>query len=506
MERASQITFFLLLIIHSGIAQNATTSGADEFPVGVILNLESLRGKMARTSLLMALEDFYTVHRNYSPKVVLHIRDSKSNSVEAASAALDLLENYNVQAIIGPQTSSQAAFVSDLGNKSQKYDIAIGDITISENRMSYVDFALPYTESGVAMVVPAKSSRTNNTWIFVEPLSRDLWLGSIILFFYTWVVLWLLEFLGNNTNIPDEVPRKLGIMTFFSLFGDKDRVERLLSRIVLIVWVFFFLVLSASYTANLATMLTIRQLNPTITDIHELRKSGEYVGCIRGSYVERILEQLNFDGSKIKTYNTYDGFYSALSKGSKNGGIAAFIHEVPYIRLFLARNCKGYTMVPFYKAAGFGYAFPKGSPLVGDISKAILSVIGGDTINQIEKKWIGIGYQNNCNNAGRAPDPEKLTPDGFTGLFILSGVVSTSSLLIAVVIYFYEKKNSTTKTQPEPKGDQAEGNERGNEAGEEMQNIGLQPSGHRHNASAVSWGFRRSFGTRVAPVSSSSRF
>ena len=86
MERASQITFFLLLIIHSGIAQNATTSGADEFPVGVILNLESLRGKMARTSLLMALEDFYTVHRNYSPKVVLHIRDSKSNSVEAASA------------------------------------------------------------------------------------------------------------------------------------------------------------------------------------------------------------------------------------------------------------------------------------------------------------------------------------------------------------------------------------------------------------------------------------
>ena len=87
MERASQITFFLLLIIHSGIAQNATTSGADEFPVGVILNLESLRGKMARTSLLMALEDFYTVHRNYSPKLVLHIRDSNGGgNIQAASA------------------------------------------------------------------------------------------------------------------------------------------------------------------------------------------------------------------------------------------------------------------------------------------------------------------------------------------------------------------------------------------------------------------------------------
>nr|XP_020192204.3 glutamate receptor 2.6-like [Aegilops tauschii subsp. strangulata] len=861
MERASQIAFFLLLIIDFGVAQNATTSGADEFPVGVILDLESLGGKMSRTSILMALEDFYAVHRNYSPKLVLHIRDSKSNNVQAASAALGLLENYSVQVIIGPQTSSQAAFVSDLGSKSQvpvisftatspslysgslpyfvratlsdstqvnsiaslikaygwrqvvpiyeetdygrgvipylidalqeidvrvpyrsviplsatteqitkelyklltmqtrvflvhmspdlasilfimakevgmmkkgfvwimtdgltnvidstnpsvmeamngvlgvkfytpkseeldnftirwnrrlqidnpndpplklsifelwgydtiwavaqavenlgiknktsfqkpavarnmtrlgtsvygpdllktilqykfrglsghfdlsgrqlqastfqiinvvdkgwkeigfwtaengisrrlyhgesttrhsglasdlnpviwpgksteiprgweapvngkklrvgvhtsvypqfmasgkdpitgattasglsidvfkeaikrlpyalpyeyvafgttndtssggyddfvyqvylkKYDVAIGDITISHNRTSYVDFTLPYTESGVAMVVPAKSSKTNNTWIFVEPLSRDLWLGSIILLFYTWVVLWLMEFLGKKTNIAGEVPqnKKLGITTFFSLFGDKDGVERLLSQIVLIVWVFFFLVLSVSYTANLATMLTIRQLNPTITDIHDLRRSGDYVGCTRGSYVESLLEQLNFDRLKIKTYSTYDGFYSALSKGSKNGGIAAFIHEVPYIRLFLARNCKGYTMVPFYKAAGFGYAFPKGSPLVGDISKAILGIIGGDTINRIEKKWIGIGYENNCNNAGRAPDPEKLTFGSFFGLFILSGAVSTSCLLIALTTKFYHRNR-----------DQAEGNQ-----------------------------------------------
>ncbi|XP_044392143.1 glutamate receptor 2.1-like [Triticum aestivum] len=271
----------------------------------------------------------------------------------------------------------------------KKYDVAIGDITISHNRTSYVDFTLPYTESGVAMVVPAKSSRTNNIWIFVEPLSRDLWLGSIILLFYTWVVLWLMEFLENSTNIAGQVPKQLGIMTSFSLFGDRfaamivqdDRsmgssrvgflvnlpspavdelepeaiveramvamaerengVESLRSRIVLIVWVFFFLVLSASYTANLATMLTIRQLNPTITDIHDLRKSGDYVGCTSGSYVESLLEQLNFDRLKIKTYSTYDGFYSALSKGSKSGGIAAFIHEVPYIRLFLAKNCKG---------------------------------------------------------------------------------------------------------------------------------------------------------------------
>ena len=33
--------------------------------------------------------------------------------------ALDLLNNHNVQVIIGPQKSSQASFVSDLGNKTR---------------------------------------------------------------------------------------------------------------------------------------------------------------------------------------------------------------------------------------------------------------------------------------------------------------------------------------------------------------------------------------------------
>ncbi len=85
MERAPQIILFLLLFIHFGVAQNATRTRVDEFPVGVILDLQTLVGKIARTSILMALDDFYSVHKNYSTKIVLHIRDAKSDNVQAAS-------------------------------------------------------------------------------------------------------------------------------------------------------------------------------------------------------------------------------------------------------------------------------------------------------------------------------------------------------------------------------------------------------------------------------------
>lgn len=103
-------------------------------------------------------------------------------------------------------------------------------------------------------------------------------------------------------------------------------------------------------------MLTVQQLQPTVTDVHELLNNGEYVGYERGSYVKGLLEELGFDKSKIRPYDNQEDFRDALSRGSNNGGISALVEEIPYIKLFLAKHCEGYTMVgPIYKTAGFGY-------------------------------------------------------------------------------------------------------------------------------------------------------
>lgn len=84
MELAARTTLFVVLVI-LGFVQRAPISGAATLNVGVILNLQSLVGKMARTSILMAMEDFYTAHRNCKTKLVLHIRDSNADNVQAAS-------------------------------------------------------------------------------------------------------------------------------------------------------------------------------------------------------------------------------------------------------------------------------------------------------------------------------------------------------------------------------------------------------------------------------------
>jgi ionotropic glutamate receptor len=101
----------------------------------------------------------------------------------------------------------------------QIYDIAIGDVTITYNRTLYVDFTVPYTESGVAMVVPL-NKMNKDKWIFLKPLSKGMWFGSIILFVYTGVAVWLIERLNGNGHLRLRdlfSIKQLGIIMFFPI-------------------------------------------------------------------------------------------------------------------------------------------------------------------------------------------------------------------------------------------------------------------------------------------------
>lgn len=75
----------------------------------------------------------------------------------------------------------------------QKFDAVVGDTTIVGNRTSYVDFTLPYFESGIRMGVKVKDNERKNIWIFLKPLSWDLWLTSAGAFIFTGIVVWILE-------------------------------------------------------------------------------------------------------------------------------------------------------------------------------------------------------------------------------------------------------------------------------------------------------------------------
>ncbi|KAL5737984.1 hypothetical protein ACOSP7_030745 [Xanthoceras sorbifolium] len=91
----------------------------EEIHVGVILDMGSWEGKTLQTCISMAISDFYTKHDYYKTRVVLHTRDSKGEPLLALSSALELLQNSQVRAIFGAQTSMEAKFLAELGDKTK---------------------------------------------------------------------------------------------------------------------------------------------------------------------------------------------------------------------------------------------------------------------------------------------------------------------------------------------------------------------------------------------------
>ncbi|CAL5353355.1 unnamed protein product [Camellia sinensis] len=314
----------------------------------------------------------------------------------------------------------------------QNYDAVVGDVTITANRSLYVDFTLTYTDIGVGRV--ARVDMKKNMWIFLKPLDSDLWLTSAGFFILTGFVVWIIE-RPINEEFQGSRAQQIGTVLWFSfstlVFAHREKLLSNLSRFVVIVWLFVVLILTSSYTATLTSLLTIQQI--------QLASKGDYIGYQGRSLLQGVIvSNLNFKNSSLMPYNSPEEYADALSSGS----VAAIIDEIPYIKIFLAKYSGSYAMVASESTTnGFGFAFRKGSPLVPEISRAIMQLRENGTLTKIEKAWFNspstlVSMQNSSVTKG---SPNRLNFDSFGGLFLISGLSSVSALVILLTHSLHQR-------------------------------------------------------------------
>ncbi|XP_020676585.1 glutamate receptor 2.8 [Dendrobium catenatum] len=333
----------------------------------------------------------------------------------------------------------------------QKYDGVVGDVTITANRSEHVGFTFPYTTSGVSMLVTVRDVRSHRAWIFLKPLTTDLWLVSGAFFILTGAVVWFLEH-RINPEFRGPPAHQIGTVFYFSfstlVFAHKETIMSNLSKLVMTIWVFVVLILTSSYTASLTSMLTVRQVQPSITDIQELIVNRKNVGFLRHSFVKGLLLNIGFKESQLFGFKSPEEYKDALS----NGSVAAIIDEIPYLKLFLNSFCDNFTMGnPLYKTSGFGFVFPKGSSLVSDMSRAILKLTESDEMVEIERRWFG--EQSSCLNQGSSSisASNSLDFNSFYGLFLVTGGASLLALLIYSLSFCYRYRHSLAAINAEEK-------------------------------------------------------
>ncbi|KAK2979242.1 hypothetical protein RJ640_021148 [Escallonia rubra] len=126
-------------------------------------------------------------------------RDPSTNTTTVTGFSIDVFEAvmatlpYDVPYMYVPFTNfgghsssyDDLIYQVSLGN----YDAVVGDITIIANR----SFTLPYTEPRVTLIVPVKDRQEKNAWVFLKPLTCDLWVTSACFFFLIGFLIWMLE-------------------------------------------------------------------------------------------------------------------------------------------------------------------------------------------------------------------------------------------------------------------------------------------------------------------------
>ncbi|KAL7159593.1 hypothetical protein ABFS83_01G038200 [Erythranthe nasuta] len=373
--------------------------------------------------------------------VFVSVTWNSDNSIKVEGFCIDVFDAvmaalpYGVQYEYVPFATPDREMAGDYNDLSYqvylgKYDAVAGDVTILGNRSQYVDFTLPYTESGVSMVVPIQDDKSKNSLAFLKPLTWRLWLTSFCSFIFIGFCIWTLEH-RTNEEFYGTAWHQVGMIFWFPfstmVFAHKEKVESNWGRSLLIIWFFLVLILTQSYTASLTSMLTVQKLQPTVTDVSELIKNKEYVGYSNPSFVFGLLKEMGIDASRLRPFNSAEEMDELLSKGSRNGGIAAAFHEIPYIKLFRGKYCSKYMMVgPTYKADGFGFVFPIGSPLVPDVSRAILNVTEGQKMVEIERKWFG--DKTTCSDSDTVLSSKSLELESFMVLFSAVGAVGFGAL------------------------------------------------------------------------------
>ncbi|KAI4314663.1 hypothetical protein L6164_027551 [Bauhinia variegata] len=331
------------------------------------------------------------------------------------------------------------------------YDAAVGDITITTERTKMVDFTQPFIESGLVVVTPVKKMESS-AWAFLRPFTPLMWAVTAIFFLVVGAVVWILE---HRLNDDFRGPPKKQVVTilWFSFstmfFAHRENTVSTLGRLVLLIWLFVVLIINSSYTASLTSILTVQQLASPIKGIESLVNSHDRIGYLQGSFTRNyLIEELGIDESRLVPLTTPEETAKALKDGSHKGGVAAYIDERAYIELFLASRCDFTIVGQEFTRNGWGFAFPRDSPLAIDLSTAILELAENGDLQRIHDKWL---LSRACLSQGAKLEVDRLNLKSFWGLYLVAGFACFLALFIYLIqIMRQYKKHYSEELESSP--------------------------------------------------------
>jgi polar amino acid transport system substrate-binding protein len=269
-------------------------------------------------------------------------------------------------------------------------DAGVAAVTITAEREQVVDFSHPYFRSGLAIAV-SKERSSGIVDIFRALTSGPFLatLGMLLgLLFATGALIWVVERHKNPGHFDEEPASGIGngfwwaAVTMTTVgYGDKVPITPL-GRAIGVVWMFAALILTAVFTAQLASSFTVDRISGPVAGVRDLARAR--VGVIAKSPSDDYLAQ---EFVQRTAYPDVSGGLAALARGD----IDAFVHDAPILRYQILREYRGRIAIlpDVVEAQSYGIVLPPGSKDREAVNQALLHVLASSEWTALNAKYFG---------------------------------------------------------------------------------------------------------------------
>ncbi|CAJ1055157.1 probable glutamate receptor isoform X2 [Xyrichtys novacula] len=329
-------------------------------------------------------------------------------------------------------------------------DLAVAPLTLTAVREQFVDMTTPFMQTGISFILRRDAASEYSSFSLLSPFSSDMWAGILIAFLLTGVCMFLVGRISpSEWSEPDKEQQNFTLLHSFwyitgalTLQGAGPHPKALSGRILSAIWWIFAVMLLACYFGNLNSILHSNHNHVSIETFEDLANQDviEY-GTVEGGSTMSFFKYSN-NPLYRRLYQNMErkkSFVSTMEEGVRRAqeGNFAFIGEAVSLDLAVARYCKLIRSEGIISMRAYAIAAPLGSPLVKNLTIAILQLSESGELTYLRNKW----WASSCAGADGTLASEALHTSDLRGLFLLLGLGLTVGLLLALLELLSKARN-----------------------------------------------------------------
>ena len=259
---------------------------------------------------------------------------SGQNQVQLVGYIADLIDRlqsltgFIPEIILVPDNKTYGALVRGVVNN--EYDIVVGDVIVTSARRKFVDFSIAFYDNTFSVIIQKSSSLQLDFFAYLKPFSSEVWLVLLVACVYSAALFWILERQTNAMLRDESILSSIAMSIWYSIgtllgYGAGFTAETAAGRLLTLALYILCMALVATYTANLASDLTLLKSNTIISGVNDL-KNGKIpfnrIGIVMNSaYEDHFLREISLGSRNFYPLPTLDSIYPSLLEGRIDASI-----------------------------------------------------------------------------------------------------------------------------------------------------------------------------------------